>query len=162
MFLDSNLSLVKRKSKPMKYTCTVLINAPLDTTVALWKDETYFKEWQDGFKSIEHLSGTPNTKGATSKILFQGKKEMELLETIILSNLPEEKSALYEHIHMTNTQTTNFKAVGENQTAYTATLEYTKFNGFMVTVMAKLFPSKFKAQSQKWMNQFKAFAEKKA
>lgn len=29
----------------------------------------------------------------------------------------------------------------------------------MIKLMAKLFPSKFKGQSQKWMNQFKEFAE---
>ncbi len=41
----------------MKYTCTVDVNLPIDKVVALWENENNFKEWQDGFKSIEHLSG---------------------------------------------------------------------------------------------------------
>jgi len=144
----------------MKYTCTVNINLPLEKTVTLWEDENHFKEWQDGFKSIEHLSGTPNTVGAKSKIILEDNMKIELLETIISSELPHEKIALYEHIHMTNTQTTRFKAIDNNTTQYISEVEYTKFNGLMVKLMAKLFPSKFKAQSQKWMDQFKAFAEK--
>ena len=144
----------------MKYTCKVDIDLPIDRTVALWEDETNFKEWQDGFKSIEHLSGLPNSKGAKSKIILQKKRKIELLETIILSDLPKNKIALYEHIHMTNTQTTSFKTINQNKTQYISEMEYTKFNGIMIKLIAKLFPSKFKDQSQKWMNQFKEFAEK--
>ena len=144
----------------MKYTCTIEINLPINKTVELWEDENNFKSWQDGFDSIEHLSGTPHTKGAKSKILFNGKRKMELIETIIKSDLPKVKTALYEHIHMTNTQTTRFEPINENKTRYISEVEYTKFNGFMIKMMAKLFPNKFKEQSQKWMNQFKEFAEK--
>lgn len=144
----------------MKYTCTVDINLPMDQTVALWEDEKHFKEWQDGFESIEHLSGTPNAEGAKSRILFNGKRSFELIETIIRSNLPIEKTALYEHSHMTNYQTTRFEKIGPHTTRYTSEVEYIKFNGFVIKLMAKFFPNKFKEQSQKWMNQFKNFAEK--
>lgn len=144
----------------MKYTCTIDINLPLDKTVALWSDENNFKEWQDGFKSIEHLSGTPNTEGAKSKIILQEKKRLELIETLISVDLPKEKTALYEHIKMTNTQTSRFIAIDQNNTRYISEVEYTKFNGIMIKLMAKLFPSMFKMQSQKWMNQFKEFAER--
>ena len=144
----------------MKYTCSIEINLPISKVVQLWENEDNFKEWQDGFKSIEHLSGTPHSIGAKSKIILEDKRRIELLETIISTNLPEEKIALYEHIHMTNTQTTRFKKIDSHTTQYISEVEYTKFNGLMIKLMAKLFPSKFKAQSQKWMNQFKAFAEK--
>lgn len=143
----------------MKYVCKVNINLPIDQTVSLWEDENNFKEWQDGFKSIEHLSGTPNTKGAKSKIIFEDDRTIELLETIIISDLPNKKIALYEHILMTNTQTSRFKAIDSKTTEYSSEVEYTKFNGLIIKFIAKLFPRKFKAQSQKWMNQFKDFAE---
>ena len=145
----------------MKYTCTVQINAPIDKVVSLWKNEDNFKDWQDDFESIEHLEGTPNTKGTKSKIVFNGKPRIELLETIISMDLPNEKLALYEHIHMTNTQSSRFKAIDENKTLYTSEVEYVKFNGFMIKLIAKLFPGKFKGQSQKWMEQFKVFVEKR-
>ena len=144
----------------MKYTCTVDINLPINKTVTLWDNEANFKEWQDGFESVEHLSDKPNSIGAKSKITYQGKRKIELLETIISTDLPKEKIALYEHIYMTNTQTTRFKEITKSKTQYISEVEYTKFNGIMVKLMAKLFPSKFKEQSQIWMNQFKEFAEK--
>ena len=145
----------------MKYTCEVKINAPLNKVVSLWEDQNNFKEWQDGFKSIERLSGQPSTKGAKSKIIFEGKQYMELIETIITYNLPDEKTALYEHKHMTNTQTSRFKELENGNTLYISEVEYTKFNGFMIKLMAKLFPGMFRKQSEKWMNQFKEFVEKR-
>jgi len=144
----------------MKYTCTIDIDLPIDKTVELWADEKNFKEWQDGFESIELLSGAPDSKGTKSKIILNGKRRIELIETIINSDLPNEKKALYEHVHMTNTQTTRFEPISKNKTRYISEVEYTNFNGFMIKIMAKLFPKKFKEQSQKWMNQFKEFAEK--
>lgn len=143
----------------MKYTCSIEINGSIEKVVALWEDENNFKEWQDGFESIELLEGVADAVGAKSKIIFQGKNRMELIETIISNDLPEEKVALYEHIHMTNTQATRFESLGKNKTLYISEVHYTKFSGFMIKMIAKLFPSKFKGQSQKWMNQFKIFAE---
>lgn len=146
----------------MKYTCTVDINLPISKTVALWENEDNFKEWQDGFVSIKHLGGNPNNAGAKSKITLNGKGgKMELMETIISNNLPTEKTALYVHSHMTNTQKSMFKKISPTVTQYISEVEYTKFNGFMPKLMAKLFPGMFKKQSQKWMNQFKVFAEKR-
>jgi uncharacterized membrane protein len=143
----------------MKYSCTVTINLPISKVVELWENELHFKEWQDGFKSIEHISGQPNTKGAKSKITLNDKRKIELIETIISTNLPNEKVALYEHIHMSNTQTTKFISIDDTITQYISEIEYIKFNGIFITLIAKLFPNKFKAQSQKWMNQFKKFSE---
>lgn len=144
----------------MKYRCTVEINKPIDEVVEIWNDENNFKHWQDGFDHIELMSGEHNAVGSKSKILIkQGKREIELTETILVSNLPEEKKALYEHIHMTNTQSSQFQDLGEGRTLYISEVEYTKFNGFALNILAKLFPGMFKKQSQKWMNQFKEFAE---
>lgn len=144
----------------MKYSCNVEIEAPLKQVVALWKNEKHFAQWQDGFKSMEHLQGIPNTVGAKSRIkLNQGKREIVLIETILENNLPVEKSALYEHLHMSNTQTSRFEYIDETHTRYISEVEYVKFNGFVPKLMSKLFPKLFKKQSQKWMNQFKVFAE---
>lgn len=145
----------------MKYTCTIQINAPLDKVVSLWENEAYFKEWQDGFESFTHLEGIPNTKNAKSKIVLNDNQRIELIETIITNNLPQEKTALYEHIHMTNTQTSRFEALDDQNTLYISEVEYIQFNGWMIKLMAKFFPGKFKGQSEKWMKQFKAFVEQR-
>lgn len=146
----------------MKYTCTIQINAPLQTVVSLWENPDHFDQWQDGFESITHLEGIPNTKDAKSKIVLNDKMKIELIETILVNNLPDEKTARYEHIHMTNTQTSRFEALDEHRTLYISEVEYIQFNGIMIKLMAKLFPGKFKSQSEKWMTQFKAFVERTA
>ena len=144
----------------MKYICTVDIDMAIDKVAKLWEDENHFEKWQDGFQSITPLEGQPGSVGARSRILYQqGKRKMELTETIISNNLPQEKKALYEHTQMTNTQTTKFEKISESKTHYISEVEYTKFTGFIPNLMAMLFPGMFKKQSQKWMDQFKAFAE---
>jgi len=84
----------------MNYTCTTEINLPIEKVVALWEDENNFKHWQDGFQSIELMQGTKDQVGAISRIyLQQGKRRMELKETILINELPKEKKAEYEHPH---------------------------------------------------------------
>ena len=143
----------------MKYTCSTIINAPIDTVVSLWNDPQYFQEWQDGFQSITLLNGKANEIGSKSKIILKDGMQIELIETIIINELPKEKKALYEHKHMINTQNSRFEIVDEDKTRYISEVEYIQFNGLMIKLMAKLFPGKFKNQSQKWMDQFKAFVE---
>ena len=144
----------------MKYTCSVDVDLPIEIVAELWADEKHFAKWQDGFQSIDHFEGEANAVGAKSKIfLQQGKRKMELVETIISNQLPAVKKALYVHEHMTNTQTTRFEEISTSKTRYISEVEYTQFNGLMPKLMAKLFPGMFKKQSQKWMDQFKEFAE---
>lgn len=143
----------------MKYTCSITINLPLKKTAELWNNEAHFSKWQDDFKSIELISGSKDTVGAKSRILFDGKQKIELIETVLISNLPTEKKALYEHVHMINTQHTQFEAINPNTTLFTSTVEYTKFNKFIIRMLARLFPNIFKKQSERWMEQFKVFAE---
>ena len=144
----------------MKFTCDVTINVAISKVVGLWNDDQNLKMWQDGFVKKILISGQLNTVGAKSRIfLKQNKREMELLETITSINLPHEKSAIYEHIHMTNTLTNRFIKKNENLTQYISEVEYTKFNGIIPKLMAKFFPGVFKKQTQKWLDQFKNFAE---
>ncbi len=145
----------------MKYTCTTEINAPIKDVAQLWANEDYFHEWQDDFESIELIDGKQGAINSLSKIKYNGSPRIVLAETIIENDLPRIKIGLYEHKHMTNTQTTKFEQIEENRTRFISEVEYTQFNGFMIKLFAKLFPGKFKQQSQKWMDQFKSFAERK-
>jgi uncharacterized membrane protein len=150
------------KGKNMKFTCSVEINKPVEKVLELFDNTKNLKEWQDGFVSLEHLSGQPGEPGAKSKLIYKiGKREIELIETISIKNLPQEFSALYETKTMTNTMTNRFIPIGEEKTKYETEIEYTSFNGIMPKIMAFLMPGVFKKQTQKWLDQFKIFAEKK-
>lgn len=146
----------------MKFTCIVEINLPLEKTVELFNNVDHLKEWQDGFISYTHLSGEVGKTGGKSRLEYkQGRNHIVLTETILENNLPKELKALYEHKHMVNTMSNQFSSSEPNKTTYTAYIEYTKFIGFMPKLFAFLVPGMFKKQTQKWLDQFKSFAEKK-
>jgi len=144
----------------MKFTCTVVINASRDIVVQYFQKNEDLKEWQDGFVDKILLSGKPWETGTKSKMMYlNGKREMELIETIILNSLPEKFNAHYHHEHMDNTMTSYFTELSESQTQYEAVIEYTAFRGF-IPKMLSFFPSFFKKQTQKWLDNFKVFVEK--
>lgn len=146
----------------MKFTCSVEINQDLNTVAELFEDENALKEWQDGFVKFEPLSENTKQKGAKTMLYYKsGKRDIILEETILVYNLPHEFTARYEAKEMVNTMQNRFTAVSENTTRWDAEIEYTEFRGFMPKLMAALFPGMFKKQTQKWLNQFKSFAERK-
>lgn len=145
----------------MKYVSHIDIDKPLEDVFKFWINSENNHLWQDGFISITLLEGKENEKGTKSEILFKHKnREMVLTETVLNVNLPYEKHALYEHKHMSNTQKTIFEAISDHKTRYKTEVEYVKFNGLLPKLMGKLFPSMFRKQSEKWMQQFKEACEK--
>lgn len=61
---------------------------------------------------------------------------------------------------MTNTMRNTFSKVDNFHTLMETHIEYTKFNGLMPKLMAFLMPVVFKNQTQKWLDNFKAYAER--
>ncbi|OUR91040.1 hypothetical protein A9Q87_11220 [Flavobacteriales bacterium 34_180_T64] len=140
----------------MKFTCSVNIKAPLNLVTQIFEDPEQQKHFQDGFISKIHISGNKGNKGAVSQLNY---KKLELIETIIENNLPNEFRALYEHKHTTNTMYVKFIPIDDYNTQYFTEIEYTKFNGFIINILVTIAPSLFKKQVQKWLNQFKLYVE---
>ncbi len=144
----------------MKFNCSVVINRPREIVVRLFSDPENLRSYQEGFISKELISGDEGEKGAVSKMLYrQGKGQMELTETIVRNELPEVFEGWYHHKYMDNTMISRFTELNANQTRYDAEIEYTVFRGVIPKIMAWLFPGVFKKQVQKWLNNFKNFAE---
>jgi len=144
----------------MKFTCTLKIDKPKTVVADFFADPKYLKEYQAGFLSKELISGNNGENGAVSKMLYKmGKREMELIETIIDNQLPDSFYAKYHHKHMDNTMLCKFEALNDNETKYVSEINYTAFRGFMPKAMSFLFPGIFKKQVQKWLNNFKKFVE---
>lgn len=144
----------------MKYTCTTEVSLSREDCIKLWLDESQFDKWQDGFQYKKWTKGKPNQKNATSDILIlQGNRKIELEELISDNKLPDYIEGIYTHIHMTNTQKVNFEILSAQKTLIRSEVEYTVFKSFIAKMMAKFFPSVFKKQSQKWLDQFKLLAD---
>ncbi len=82
-----------------------------------------------------------------------------MTETILQNDLPHFSEALYEHKFMVNTMRSELKEVSPDTTEYTSAIEYTKFNGWLPKLMTFFMPGVFRKQVQKWLDQFKEFAE---
>lgn len=144
----------------MKFKCQVDIDLPREKVIELFDSVDNLKHWQDGFISFEHLTGEPGEVGSTARMMYEmNGRPMELIETVTVKNFPDEFSGTYVHKHMTNSMVNKFEWLASDKTRWTAEIEYTQLNGFMIKMMAFLMPGIFKKQTQKWLNQFKAFAE---
>ncbi|MBT8220448.1 MAG: SRPBCC family protein [Bacteroidia bacterium] len=145
----------------MKFNGSKEILKPRDEVVKYFADPTYLGEYQDGFIRKELISGEAGKDSAVSKMFYKyGKREMELTETITKNDLPELFEASYHHVHMDNTMQCKFTALDTNRTLYEYEYEYTRINWIIPKLIAIFFPSVYRKQGEKWMQQFKEFVEK--
>lgn len=149
---------VLHKITPMKYSVSITIDKPVDEVVALFDNVDNMKKWMEGLENFEHISGTPGEVGAKSRLKFKmGKREIEMIETITVKNLPEEFTGTYEAKGVFNIVKNSFEALPGNKTKYSTEQEF-QFKGFM-KLIGLLMPGAFKKQSLKYLQDFKAFAE---
>lgn len=142
----------------MKYTLEIDIMQPREKVVELFDNPDNMKHWQKGFVSMEHLSGTAGEVGAKSTLKYKmGKREVEMVETITVMNLPHEFTAIYETPTVWNEIKNSFEKLGGKDTKWVSEVEF-KFRGFM-KLMAFFMPGAFKKQSYTFMEDFKTFAE---
>ena len=143
----------------MKYSNEIEINLPIDKVIALFDDPENMKHWQPGLQSFEHLSGTPGQPGAKSKLKYKmGNRDIEMIETITKRNLPQEFAGTYETKGVYNLVSNKFYPLGVNKTKWVTDTEF-QLSGFM-KLIGWLMPGSFKKQSQKFLEDFKTFAEK--
>lgn len=143
----------------MKYKMETIIDAPREHVIRQFDDPANLIEWQPDFVSFTHLSGKLGHVGATSKLLYKmGNREVELIETIISRNLPDEFSGTYETKGMVNSISNIFEQVGTDQTRWSFTCEFSGRG--MMGLMLLLMPGMFKKRSNTIMQNFKGFAER--
>jgi carbon monoxide dehydrogenase subunit G len=142
----------------MKYSTEIEIDLPVARVVELFDNPDNMKHWMEGLVSFEPLSGTPGQPGARSRLRFKmGRRELEMVETITVRNLPQEFSGTYEANGVINKSTNRFLPIGDSKTRYVSEQEF-DLTGFM-KLMGWLMPGAFKKQSLKYQQSFKRFAE---
>ncbi len=144
----------------MKYINETIINKPIDRVVELFDDPDNLAEWQPGFISMEHIEGEYGEPGSKYRMKYKmGKREIEMIETVLVRDLPKEFTGTYEAKNVWNKISNHFESIDENTTRYSSENEF-KFSG-MMKLFAWLMPGAFKKQSQKYLDLFKEFAESK-
>ena len=144
----------------MKYTSEIKIDLPREKVIELYDNPDNLKQWQEGLESFEHLSGDPGTVGAKSLIKYKmGKRNIEMTETILKKDLPNNYDFLFEAKGVWNEVKNSFSEINPNQTKWTIENDF-RGKG-MMAVMMFLMPGMFKKQTMKFMISFKDFAESK-
>lgn len=146
----------------MKYTNEITIDLPRSRVIELFDDPKNLYEWMDGLQSFEPISGTPGSPGAQSRLVFKmGKRDTEMIETITKRDLPYEFHAIYETKGVRNIQENYFEENDQGQTTWITHTEF-QFDGIFMKIVGFLMPGAFKKQTRKFMENFKAFAERQA
>lgn len=143
----------------MKYSVQTTINAPIDEVIKRFDNADMMKEWMPGLVKFEHISGEPGQVGAKSKLTYQmGKRTVEMIETITERDLPGAFNGTYVANGVYNEVGNAFEAIDEKTTRHVSE-QYFQFKGGM-KIIGFLFPGAFKKQSQKYLDDFKAFVER--
>jgi len=142
----------------MRYTSELRVNLPRQRMIDLFDDPENMRKWQPGLVSFEHQSGEPGQPGAKSKLLYDmNGRKVELIETIVSRNLPDEFSGTYETQGVHNLNENRFYEDGPERTRWVLDTEF-HFSGFM-KIMAFFMGGAFRKQTMEHMTNFKKFAE---
>ncbi|MEM8861867.1 MAG: SRPBCC family protein [Chloroflexota bacterium] len=142
----------------MKYKTEVTIDLPREQVIALFDNSENMAKWQDGFISMEHISGEPGQPGAISELKYDMRgRKVEMKETIESNNLPNEMTFIFEVDNVWNRHE-NYFYEESGQTRWVTDTEF-RCTGLMMRTMIFLMPGMFKRETLKQMNAFKAFAE---
>ena len=142
----------------MRYQLEIIIDLPRARVIELFDSFENLKEWQEGLISHEHFSGAPGQPGAKTKLLYHmGRRRVEMIETIITRDLPDEFSGAYDAKGVHNIVRNHFHDQGDT-TRWVLDSDF-RFHGLM-RLMSLFMPSRvFKNQTTKTMQAFKRYAE---
>ena len=142
----------------MRYETEIIINLPRARVIDLFDSFDNLKQWQEGLISYEHISGEPGKPGAKTRLLYDmGRRRMEMIETIIERNLPDEFSATYDASGVHNI-VRNIFYDEEEQTRWVLDSDF-QFRSYMRIVSLFIPNSSFRNQTRSSMESFKRFAE---
>jgi hypothetical protein len=81
----------------ISYHCEIMVNKPIKESGHVAQEEERMSEWLEGFKKIEHVSGTPKTVGNVSNVYFTvNRKEMVVKRTITAIKLFDSMESVSE------------------------------------------------------------------
>ena len=144
----------------MHYAVEIEIDLPRDRVIELFDNPDNMSKWQQGLQSFEPLSGEPGQPGARSRLLYvMGNREIELIETITLRDLPARFDGTYETKGVYNEVKNRFIELGPDRTRWESENEF-RLTTWMMKLMGLFIGGAFRQQSLKYMQDFKAFAER--
>lgn len=142
----------------MRYKIDITIDLPRDRVIELFDSFENLKKWQEGLISYEHISGEAGKSGAKTRLSYDmGRRKMEMIETIIVRDLPDEFSGTYDASGVHNIVRNTFHDEGD-KTRWVLDSEF-QFRSFMRILAFFMGEGRFQKQTRGSMESFKRFAE---
>lgn len=142
----------------MKYITEILINLPRKDVFELFIHSGNLSKWQPGFRSITHLKGKAGEEGASSELVYEGRKgDLVMTQTITKKQQPEQIHMIYRSRGVYNRVENWFTEEGEERTRWRS-VNYFRFRG-MMRLMAPFMKQAFIQNTMLNMDRFKLFAE---
>lgn len=143
----------------MKYTMEMDIDASVEAVAAIANQPSEWRNWLEGLKDFEHLSGTNGKAGALYRLVFiTGKREMEFTAEIIQNELPELMRMTMEACNLVATTTTRLHAIDAKRTHYISEQDFA-FKGLFNQMVGFVLQREFKAQTRRHLANFKRLVE---
>jgi hypothetical protein len=142
----------------VKYSTEITIDLPRERVVELFDNPDNLQKWQQGLVEFDPLDEEPDQPGAKTRLVYEENgRQVEMLETIVRRNLPDEFTATYEAKGVWNLVENRFVAE-DDKTHWVMENEF-KFRGLMMTLTGLFMRRAFPKQTLRDMNRFKTFAE---
>jgi hypothetical protein len=143
----------------MKYSVQIIIEKPREEVIAKMDSLENLKHWQKRLVSAEPISGKLGQEGSKMRLEYKmGKRDLEMIETVMKRKLPAEFHATYDTKGVHNIQRNYFQETPELHTRWISECEF-QFSNLGLKAMGFLMPGVFKKQSLKYKKDFKAFVE---
>ncbi|PTY37797.1 hypothetical protein BGP77_15075 [Saccharospirillum sp. MSK14-1] len=144
----------------MKYSVHVDIKRPRDEVVELFDNPDHLPTWQPDLIELEPIAGIPGQPDSQVRLVYRmGKREMEMIETVLERHLPERIAMRFETSGMSNQMVNRFEDLG-GSTRWHADNEFIG-TGWM-KLMTWFLPGAFRKESLKTMRRFKKFVESRS
>lgn len=154
LFLGTGLVI-----KENKYSSEITVNKPLSETFKLFNDQETISQWIPEIQKFEAIEEKPGMVGSEYRITMDNDGEVVTMKEKVLAYVEDQKVTLYfdaEQVLKTDDYT--FIADGE---ATKIQLDVTfQAESYILSCMFPYFKGAFKSVDDKYLNNFKAFAEK--
>jgi hypothetical protein len=142
----------------MEYSLELHIEVPRQEVIRVFNHTENTFRWQPALKDLELISGTDRSEGACYRMVYEGRKgELEVEETILHQNLPDEYVTLQNSPGVKNTIRHTFSETSDRQTHWRVENHF-RFRG-MMRLMGPWMKAAFSGNTLLNMERFKAFAE---
>ncbi len=143
----------------MKFALAITINLPRERVLEIFDDHDNVTKWQPNLVSRELLEGKLGYPGCRTRMVFNTLgQRIEMLETVISRDLPDEFRAEYSSNGVLNTARNIFIAQTPETTRWISENVFT-FSGLKGVALKRVPEALYKSQTRSVMMEFKRYAE---